>query len=78
MGTRLQRRTRGQKFIVPSIVSDIGQYTDVKDGDVFSPHVLMAASSVWKRQTPGQLYEAWAAMPSVGNASELEFELDGK
>ena len=52
----------GQKQTVSVVVDDehMPICTDVRTGRKFTPDVVMAASSVHNRCTPGQVFEAWS------------------
>ncbi|KAI9314005.1 hypothetical protein DFJ73DRAFT_636423 [Zopfochytrium polystomum] len=63
LGTR-----HGQKCVVSEVVPSDRLVTcvDIDTGAEFSPHVVMAQSSVTNRNTIGQVLEAWAGMAAVG------------
>ncbi|KAH9806640.1 hypothetical protein DFH28DRAFT_920604 [Melampsora americana] len=57
----------GQKFVLSQILSrdKMPSFQCRKTGTVFKPHVIIASSSIHKRGTMGQLYEAWQSFNVV-------------
>ncbi|RKO85844.1 hypothetical protein BDK51DRAFT_46687 [Blyttiomyces helicus] len=57
----------GQKFTISRILPDneMPKCVCATTGALFTPHVIVASSSVHNRVTPGQLYESWMGMSAV-------------
>ncbi|RKO92237.1 hypothetical protein BDK51DRAFT_8433, partial [Blyttiomyces helicus] len=66
VGDKLETH-HGQKFTISSILPDdeMPKCVCATTEALFTPHFIVASSSVHYRVTPGQLYESWMGMSGV-------------